>query len=363
MLIIIYLLNKFDILNIKYFLISTSFAVGLVSFDIIYQYIFSFNLIGLESFGHHNTSFFGDEYIAGGYVQNFSFFLILLLAFTFKEKIKTRFILTTFSIFLLATSILLSGNRMPLILFLFGLLLLFLLNKELRKIILVALLSFFILFQFIIYSDSYLKNSYKSLYVNVHVIYSGFLNPFKTKEAIDEKEEENLTVQKKKNYTFPLYPERIFLNNPNTHSRLFLTAIDTWKKNIIFGNGIKSFRVDCSKLQSVEYNLAEDVQRFKKNRLCSNHPHNYYLEILTEAGIVGFIIFLVLVLLFIFFIFKNIKIFKKNNLENFILLGSTISLILEIIPFKISGSIFTSNNTTYIILILAIILSYRKLAN
>ena len=144
---------------------------------------------------------------------------------------------------------------------------------------------------------------------------------------------------------------------------MFLTAIDTWKKNIILGNGIKSFRVDCSKLQGAEYNLGEDLYKFKKNRLCSNHPHNYYLEILTETGIVGFFIFLTLVLLFIFFILKNLKVFKKNNIENFILLASTISLILEIIPFKVSGSIFTTNNTTYIILLLAIILSYRKLAN
>ena len=144
---------------------------------------------------------------------------------------------------------------------------------------------------------------------------------------------------------------------------MFLTAIDTWKKNIIFGNGIKSFRVDCSKLQSVEYNLGEDVQRFKKNRLCSNHPHNYYLEVLTESGIVGFSIFALLGLLLILFILKNLKIFRKHNIENFVLLGSTISLFLEIMPFKVSGSIFTTNNTTYIIILLAIILSYRKFTN
>ena len=36
MLIIIYVLNRFNFLNIKYFFISTSFAVALVSFDIIF---------------------------------------------------------------------------------------------------------------------------------------------------------------------------------------------------------------------------------------------------------------------------------------------------------------------------------------
>ena len=29
------------------------------------------------------------------------------------------------------------------------------------------------------------------------------------------------------------------------HATLFLTALDTWKLNKIFGGGIKSFRTDC----------------------------------------------------------------------------------------------------------------------
>ena len=99
---------------------------------------------------------------------------------------------------------------------------------------------------------------------------------------------------------------------------------------------------------------------FKKNRLCSNHPHNYYLEILTETGIVGFFITLTIALLFVVFILKNFKLFKENNLENFILLAATISLILEVFPFQSTGSIFTTNNATYIILISSIILSHKN---
>ena len=32
------------------------------------------------------------------------------------------------------------------------------------------------------------------------------------------------------------------------YKKLFLTALDTWKLNKIFGNGIKSFREDCHKI-------------------------------------------------------------------------------------------------------------------
>ena len=74
MLVIIYLLNEHNILNLKYFFISAVFSTLIVSLDVIYQYIFGVNIIGLISHGHHNSGFFGDELIAGGFIQNFSFF-------------------------------------------------------------------------------------------------------------------------------------------------------------------------------------------------------------------------------------------------------------------------------------------------
>ena len=76
MLVIVYLLSKFDILNFKYFFLSATFISLLVSLDIIYQYIFGFNVIGLKSLVHHNSGFFGDELIAGNFIKNFSFFFI-----------------------------------------------------------------------------------------------------------------------------------------------------------------------------------------------------------------------------------------------------------------------------------------------
>ena len=74
MLIIIYFLSELGILNLKYFFISAVFSSLIVSLDVLYQYIFDVNIIGLKSYGHHNSGFFGDELIAGGFIQNFSFF-------------------------------------------------------------------------------------------------------------------------------------------------------------------------------------------------------------------------------------------------------------------------------------------------
>ena len=89
----------------------------------------------------------------------------------------------------------------------------------------------------------------------------------------------------------------------------------------------------------------------KTNRLCSNHPHNYYLEILTDTGIVGILSAIIIGLLFIIFILKNFKSLNANNLQNLILFAATISFILEAFPLKSTGSIFSTNNATYLILI------------
>ena len=373
MLIIIYFLSELGILNLKYFFISAVFSSLIVSLDVLYQYIFGVNIIGLISHGHHNSGFFGDELIAGSFIQNFSFFSILFITLILKNKDYLRFILTTIIICILGTSIMLSGNKMPLILFLFGLLLVFLFNNKLRKIIPVSLICLFILFKFILSSDETMKNNYHSMYYNI----KGSVGIFVLEPISENDSEKNYETQgsstmvTEKDQQSSLHRIKLsFLNDRTYRTRLLLTALDTWKKNKIFGNGIKSFRIDCSKLQDrdlldessiYEYNLwVHAFIQSKKNRLCSIHPHNYYFEILTEAGIVGLFVTLMIASLFVVFILKNFKFFKGNNIENFILLAATISLILEAFPLRSTGSIFTTNNANYIILIASIILSHKK---
>jgi len=59
--------------------------------------------------------------------------------------------------------------------------------------------------------------------------------------------------------------------------------------------------------------------------------------------------------------FKYNKFIKQIRVENFILLAAIISLIIETIPLRSSGSLFTTNNATYLILIGSIILSYKTI--
>ena len=59
----------------------------------------------------------------------------------------------------------------------------------------------------------------------------------------------------------------------------FDSFYDTWLLNRYIGGGIKNFRYYCHTRSNIDKN-----QKF----VCNMHPHNYYLEILTETGLFGF---------------------------------------------------------------------------
>ena len=350
-------------LNLKYFFIVAAIASLLISLDIIYQYIFGVNIIGFKSNGYNNAGFFGDEYIAGGYILRFSFFLIFFSILTFKNKKYASLISTIIVISILATGILLSGNRMPFVLFSFGLLLILLFNSKIKTILLLSFIPIIMIFKLIISTDDNYRQQYETYYHNAKNIvnfipeFQTYLKPEEVKHSANlDKDYELVKSLAKKDST-----DWKMIKWEASHRRIFLAALDTWKLHKIFGNCIKSFRITCPKLGGDEINLAEDLRADKKNRLCSTHPHNYYLEILTDTGIVGFIFVFLLALLFIIFIFKNMKFRYEINIKNLVLLSAIISLALELTPLRSSGSIFTSNNATYLAIIGSLVLGYKEL--
>ena len=83
--------------------------------------------------------------------------------------------------------------------------------------------------------------------------------------------QENSTITKEKNQQSSWYRGKInFLNDRSYQARLMLTALDTWKRNKIFGNGIKSFRIDCYKLQSIN-----SEKRQRKDLIDENPIYEY----------------------------------------------------------------------------------------
>ena len=327
----------------------------IISLDVIFQYIFGYNIIGIKKPTIHSSSFFGDELVSGGYIQRFSFFSILLSILLFRNKNYFKFISPVIIICITSSAILVSGNRMPLILFTFGILLLFLSKVKIRKILFLSLIISCVLLQFIISSDIIIKGAYKSFFLQAKNTFYISNQQFGAKWVkIDNVPDENNIIKQKTTHIHTKWVPQ--------HRQLFLTAIDTWKFNKIFGNGIKSFRIDCGKLgEDPDVNLQQQLLPDKKQRLCSNHPHNYYLEILTETGAVGLLVVIIIALLFTYFFIKYFRLLDQFSINNFILLSCIISFVMEVFPLRSTGSLFTTNNATYIILVGSIILCYKKI--
>ena len=98
--------------------------------------------------------------------------------------------------------------------------------------------------------------------------------------------------------------------------------------------------------------------------MCSTHPHNIPVQILSELGILGFVLYVY----GLFFIIRNLinysnkkDIFEKDK---YCFIAATISLIINFFPFLPSGNFFNNwmsiNNFFYIGIYFY---SYNKISN
>ena len=252
-----------------------------------------------------------------------------------------NFIMTSLIVFILSLGIAVSGNRMPAALSIIGLILILFFNTRIRKNIIFGFVIFLISLIFLSSYNENIKTNYLSFLQN-----SKNILVYSSKKIFDYSADESSLEKVKKEEEDYLKEERGFVIGSG-HMPLFLTAIDTWKINKILGGGIKSFRVDCSKITGY--------------RMCSNHPHNYYLEILTESGLVGFsLIILILLILLKFAFICALRLKDKTGKDNFILFAALITLLVELFPLRSSGSFFSTPNATFIALILSMVITYKK---
>ena len=126
---------------------------------------------------------------------------------------------------------------------------------------------------------------------------------------------------------------------PNTYIKELYSGVLAWQENFFIGGGINSFHYNC----------------IKSIKACASHPHNYYLEVLSEKGLIGMMLWGVV---FLYIIYASIikKYFLKSNInQNNLITPFAILFLVEIFPFKTTGSFFTTGNATYIFLIIRII--------
>jgi O-antigen ligase len=320
-----YLVEK-RLINLKFFYFSSAFCSLFVCIDIFYQFTNGVDIFGYSIIHPRKLSGpFGDELIAGGYLQRFSIFSFFILPLFFKDKSKHITTYATIFLFLIVfIAIIISGNRMPLLSFLLLISLILIFHKQTRKIIFPFVVIFILIFYVMYNFNSQVKANFNNFYAQVVSMPTIIIN-----KEFDEAK----TPQ---------------------YFKEFSSFYETWKLNKFIGGGIKNFRYYCHERPNINTN---------SQFICNMHPHNYYLEILTETGLIGLIIILSVFILTVYYSFFK-KYFSQTILNNNNIIIPFIFLFLvEIFPIKSTGSFFTTGNTTYLFLILGILVGLIRKEN
>ena len=305
-------LIKFKFINIKILFITALISTSFLSLDIIYQHINGQDLFGNKPFDGRFNGTFEHEAIAGSYIQKF--FLISLL-FILLSNLKNKFIFLTIFINILGISVLLSLDRMPFLLYLFTLIILIILLKKYRLILISNIFIILIFFTLLFENYDLVNNRYKSL--------NNEFNFYKINFFLKKSNNDNTKIN---------IANENFLRGD--YFKIYKSAYYIWLEEPIIGSGVKSFAINCKKLLLQKNNLT-----------CSSHPHNIYLEILTNQGLVGLSIFMFLIILLINNFIKKLYIQSYENEKVINILLFTI-LIVELWPLRSYGSILQTVNGT-----------------
>ena len=265
------------------------------------------------------SSFFNDELILGSYLQKIlPIYIALYFCFEFKEKRKN--IYHFFIIVLTFAVIFRSGERTAFFLILLYLFVLFILISNIKfKKRNIALLAFLFLTILSIQNPEILRRNFVETYNQITGQYPALIKSSK----IDSSED----------YYAPKSEEK-FIFFSSMHDNHIKSAYKIFKDNIIFGHGVKMFRIICQK-----------EKYFENRESCNTHPHHTYAQLLAETGLIGFIMFfglfiIISIKLFKIFFYKYVskKKVKITNYELCLLIAFFVTL-WPIIP---SGSFFNN---------------------
>ena len=284
-------LNNGEFKNI--ILNAWTISLFIITFDLIYEYIFGVNILGFISPMHGRlVSFLGDELKIGGlYFAILGIGLANLYIYISTKKItgfyKDNFFYLTIVLFLVISYLIGERSNFVKVLILLVLFIIFLGRKKLLKKFLIIIGGFIIIF-FITSSNDLLKYRF----------WTSFLKP--------------------------VINDPIHIIGNTQYGYLYKGGLNMFNNNKLFGVGLKNFRNEISK-DKVYMNAG------------SNHPHQFHIEILAELGVIGYLSF------FIFFVFNlyfSIKYFLRNR--DLVQLGALLFVFCSLIPLLPSGSFFST---------------------
>ncbi len=322
-LIIAYLITvKKNILNLFFYILVFLFI--LLFIDSLFQKIFGENIFGFAHPIDRITSFFGKDIKLGGYVARLTPLIIALAVY---NKVRFFNIIVLLTISLLITGI--SGERTA-----FGMIVLFtigfvIFSKTDFKNKILLLLSPFLIFAILVFSSQTIK--YRVLTSTLNQLNFNQQKPFFYETKI-------------KNNIVLLHRDSTFF--PRVYHMYFHTAKKIFFDNPILGSGPRTYQFKSRdyKYYTVSNHAALEEKMKKENKIinypgytnisgANNHPHNTYLQLLSETGLIGTTLILLVL------VFGLVKLFMIKSLyHQTIILG----LIINLNPFMFSGNFFNN---------------------
>ena len=123
------------------------------------------------------------------------------------------------------------------------------------------------------------------------------------------------------------------------HQVLYISAYRIFNDNKIKGIGPKNFRIVCK-------NKKYQVLTEKDGSIdgCQTHPHNIYIQLLAETGIIGFLFIFIFFVFLVYLLFKHliIIIFKRKFLFNDFQICLLVAILITLWPFVPTGNFFNN---------------------
>ncbi len=296
----------------KYLFVSIIISFGLLIIDSYYQYFNGSNILGYPYNGDRLSSFFEDEFVLGSYLSRLLPLLFAITIIVFGKN-KMPYIMCLFFLIIIDVLIFISGER----------------SAFFNLLLFTAIL--------IIFSNSYKLLRFITFLISLSILLLISFQNSNIKERMIDKtlSQTNISGNEKNIETkdVDVNYNKIRIFSPE-HQIIYLSSWEIFKQNALLGIGPKLFRVYCSKDEYYKFISTPELGEFDS---CSTHPHNTYVQLLVETGIIGV---MPVIFLFFYFCYKLLRhLYKKlfyqviemNDLE-IILISSFIISLWPIIP-------------------------------
>jgi len=291
-----YLITK-NIIFLKYFFYCLIVVFCFLILDGYFQLLFGIIVIGNKLMGGvHVTSIFDSPKLGSFLARLFPLLLALMIVLKVRDKYLIFFGGLLF--ILIDVLIYLTGERTSFIFMMISSLLILLLIDRLKYLRLFTLLLSLVL-----------------------IIGITLVSPTVKKRMVD-------TTLKQ----MGVGGERLIIFSPN-HDSHIRTAFNMFLDKPVLGHGPKMFRVKCS-----------DPKYAVGISPCSTHPHNFYIQLLAETGILGFL-FLFSAFIYVLYCayrqLKTIFLKQKRYLSDYqvcLLAG----ILISVWPFSPNGNFFNN---------------------